>query len=363
MRNLLAMAGGIFGSFLLLAASVAEGGQPETGRIERKAEAFKSSYLLQVPENYTKEREWPLLIALHGAGGKAENFIEIWAGTTPRRGYLLAVPRGDVETPCRCGKCGGMVRNWSWNSGKYIFWIIEDIRKTYRVQRDRIYLNGFSAGASVTFHVGLRHPDRFAAIIPCAGVSRGGTAEMLKAAKTLPILGLVGKQDPARMMMKRSMDRLKALNFSDVTFIEVEDLAHYFPAGEVGAILDWCDERYKARKALAKALAGILEKGKKAFGEKRFAEAVPLLSRIAKEGVTAARVAEAEALLAKADAVGKERLWTVREKVLGGDMEGALRALRKIQTDFPGLSCAREAAKEEKKLLEKSARDGEEEGF
>ena len=41
--------------------------------------------------------------------------------------------------------------------------------RSYKIDRDRIVLRGMSMGASGTWHLGLKHPDRFVAIGPYCG--------------------------------------------------------------------------------------------------------------------------------------------------------------------------------------------------
>ncbi|MBL8064443.1 MAG: prolyl oligopeptidase family serine peptidase [Chthonomonadaceae bacterium] len=46
---------------------------------------------------------------------------------------------------------------------------LEDARRRYRPESDRIYLTGHSMGGHGTWSVGFNHPNQFAAIAPCAG--------------------------------------------------------------------------------------------------------------------------------------------------------------------------------------------------
>jgi len=39
------------------------------------------------------------------------------------------------------------------------------------VDADRVYLTGLSMGGEGTWHIGLRHPDLFAAIVPVCGIT------------------------------------------------------------------------------------------------------------------------------------------------------------------------------------------------
>ena len=47
---------------------------------------------------------------------------------------------------------------------------MEDVERAYNVDKDRVYLTGLSMGGGGTWHLGLRYPDLFAAIVPVCAV-------------------------------------------------------------------------------------------------------------------------------------------------------------------------------------------------
>jgi predicted esterase len=49
--------------------------------------------------------------------------------------------------------------------------VMADIKRTCRIDDNRVYLTGLSMGGGGTLHIGLRYPDRFAAIAPVCGWS------------------------------------------------------------------------------------------------------------------------------------------------------------------------------------------------
>src|SRR5256885_6965017 len=64
----------------------------------------------------------------------------------------------------------GRVENcYRWAGETDVFEAIEDVCKRYNIDRNRIVLRGMSMGASGTWHLGLKHPDHFAALGPYCG--------------------------------------------------------------------------------------------------------------------------------------------------------------------------------------------------
>lgn len=64
----------------------------------------------------------------------------------------------------------GRVENcYRWAGETDVFEAIEAVCRNYSIDRDRIVLRGMSMGASGTWHLGLKHPDRFVALGPYCG--------------------------------------------------------------------------------------------------------------------------------------------------------------------------------------------------
>ena len=79
----------------------------------------------------------------------------------------------------------GRVENcYRWAGETDVFEAIEAVCRNYPIDRDRIVLRGMSMGASGTWHLGLKHPDRFVALGPYCGYvdthqfSRDAAAEL-----------------------------------------------------------------------------------------------------------------------------------------------------------------------------------------
>lgn len=123
------------------------------------------SYYLHLPPNYTPTRAWPLLLALRGASAPssmtavAQQVRSDWSGGSDSKGFIVLAPVGNSTQ-------GG----WGANGdGAEISTALDDAFAGYNVERSRIYLWGFSAGAHYGHGLALNNTDFFAAY----GVSAG----------------------------------------------------------------------------------------------------------------------------------------------------------------------------------------------
>jgi len=103
------------------------------------------------------------VLAFHGAGGSASNFIRIWTEVAEREGFLVIAQQSvgvgwgtSVDVP-------------PLNA------IIDDVFAHFDADESRIYATGFSAGAHFTYWLAFSNPEAFAAI----GVQAGSMSSVL----------------------------------------------------------------------------------------------------------------------------------------------------------------------------------------
>jgi poly(3-hydroxybutyrate) depolymerase len=125
---------------------------------------------------------------------------------------------------------------WSYKDDSFALLALDEVRAHYPVDPDRVILTGYSMGGYGSWNIGLRYPDRFAAIAPHAGgISRRENLEtrdersraLLLNGKNLPSFFVHGGSDPVvPTRFSRTMAaELQGLG-ADVTYIEVPGAGH-----------------------------------------------------------------------------------------------------------------------------------------
>ena len=79
----------------------------------------------------------------------------------------------------------------SWEP-KMILQLIDHVCDTFAVDRERVYLTGFSMGGSGAWNTACYDPQRFAAVVPVSG---GGDVSKADRLKELPICAFHGEKD------------------------------------------------------------------------------------------------------------------------------------------------------------------------
>ncbi|OWK46580.1 prolyl oligopeptidase family serine peptidase [Fimbriiglobus ruber] len=122
---------------------------------------------LIVPAGYDPAKSSRLDVVLHGSSkpvGLSElRFMSRFdegdgpAKNSPGTDFIELHPLGRVENCYR------------WAGETDVFEAIAAVRRRYNIDPDRIVLRGMSMGASGTWHLGLKYPDRFVALGPYCG--------------------------------------------------------------------------------------------------------------------------------------------------------------------------------------------------
>lgn len=124
-------------------------------------------YGLIVPKNYDSSRPMRLDVVLHGSSRPV--------GMSELR-FMARFDEGDDENlsppdqpSLELHPLGRVENCYRWAGETDVFDVIEDVCRRFAIDRNRIVLRGMSMGASGTWHLGLKHPDRFVALGPYCG--------------------------------------------------------------------------------------------------------------------------------------------------------------------------------------------------
>ncbi len=116
----------------------------------------RQPYTVYVPEAYDPAEAMPLMILLHGSGYDYLNiFSDIRNGQEFETNPVLVANAGAFRQ-----------QEFRHMALKDVEWIIEDMKRKYHVDADRVYCQGISLGGRGTMELAALRPDLFAAISP-----------------------------------------------------------------------------------------------------------------------------------------------------------------------------------------------------
>jgi predicted peptidase len=165
-----------------------------------------SKYVVFVPHDYKGDKDYPLILFLHGAGERGDD------GQAPVQqgiGNAIKFKNGEkkfafiVVFP-QCQKKG------TWKAGtpdsERALAILQEVQKSYKTDPSRLYLSGLSMGGYGTWSLAAAFPERWAAIVPICG---GGDPTMASKIKDIPCWCFHGSED-APVSFKKSREMIEA---------------------------------------------------------------------------------------------------------------------------------------------------------
>ena len=167
-------------------------------------------FIVHVPPTFDAKRKLPVVIMLHGAGGTGQQAMEQtgWDSKADRENFIAVFPDGVPEFPKRPASFLFNPQTWNEGSGRhasgkrndpdveFVAYIIDALEARYGGDPNRIFVTGFSNGASMTFRIGVELSDRVAAIAPVAGHLLIRDHQLKR---PVPILYIIGRDDPLEL--------------------------------------------------------------------------------------------------------------------------------------------------------------------
>lgn len=216
----------------------------ETGLFQMGADAARrGGFALYVPEYYTPDRDWPLIVALHGGSGDGRRFLWNWLRDARAHGALLVTPTALDKTWALLGDDGD-----SPNLAR----IVDRIANKWRVDPARLLLTGLSDGGTFTYVSGLQAESPFTHLAPVAASFHPLLAQAADATRIagLPVFLTHGCLDwMFPIELARSAREALSAAGANVTYRELDDLSHTYPREVNGEILAWMDRTAGPRTA------------------------------------------------------------------------------------------------------------------
>lgn len=123
---------------------------------------------IYVPDQYTRDRRWPLVILLHGAGATGD-MQDLHLGISERvsaKGMILAVPEARVAG--------------SGSASDFLLNLIANMKQQYQIDDQRVFLIGHSMGGYQSLRFACEHGDMIGGMVisAAAGTCASGNGSV-----------------------------------------------------------------------------------------------------------------------------------------------------------------------------------------
>jgi phospholipase/carboxylesterase len=199
---------------------------PET-RTELKLDRLRDG-MVYVPKGYKQGDALPLLVWLHGAGGSG-NVSAGLSALADEFAFVVLAPDSREWT------WGSILGNWDPDL-EFLQLAMQQVQTRCAIDRNRIWLGGFSDGASFSLSLGISYGNVFRRVY----AGSPGLMQPIAANGKPPIFISHGTADqtmPIDQTSRRFVPRLKNLGY-DVTYREY-DGRHQLPPEVLRAVVEW----------------------------------------------------------------------------------------------------------------------------
>ena len=151
----------------------------QSGTYKMNAAMATSGYprasLIHIPAGYMQDRNYPLLVVLHGAFSKAKEIEEVtgFSDLADREGALVLYPEGigilGFLQHWNAGHCCGKAEKDGIDDMGFLDAAIDQVKQRFKIDANKIFLVGHSNGAMLVHRYAAERPRQLAGIAVVSG--------------------------------------------------------------------------------------------------------------------------------------------------------------------------------------------------
>lgn len=195
-------------------------------RLERYSGAMDGLRLAKsYPRDYSATTPTPLIVALHGLGSSGAEIDAVWRKAADEVGAILISPTSPHAS---------QLQQFEWRSVEeaeaIVLKIVDPLTDSLAVDPSKVVLTGFSQGAALAIAIALRHPERFAGVVPVCGVFDPNIVSIpRKPMPAIPRFAILNGRDDDEALNNRAATQLLYRLRIPVQLRLYPGLAHEYP--------------------------------------------------------------------------------------------------------------------------------------
>lgn len=199
-------------------------------------------YYVQLPPEYDPYRKYPAIISLHGELSTPQMQIDWWAGAinekgkrnghAGRNGYIIISPAWTLETARQY--------DYSGSSHGAVLGCLHDANRHFSIDTDRVFISGYSMGATAAWDIAAAHPDLWAGVLAVGPMVDKFLVFCGHNARYVPNYFVFGQYDGNLLVLNSSAMLNKYFSRSyDTTIVEYLGRGHEDFQDEILRMFDW----------------------------------------------------------------------------------------------------------------------------
>lgn len=185
-------------SLLALTASVLLSAQ-DIKEYKMKHDGIERTYWLFMPEGVPEGA--PLVLCLHGYGGKAEGYCPELVEVAKENGFAVCYPQGEKAPKGKTGWNVGYPKQEGMKTDDvdFVCDLVKHLQKTHKLSKKNVFYSGMSNGGEMCYILATLRPDTFSAYATIAGLTMEWLYKNHSPKKAVPIMEVHGTADKTSM--------------------------------------------------------------------------------------------------------------------------------------------------------------------
>jgi len=194
---------------------------------EITVDGIERTYTIYLPEK-SKEKNLPLLIALHGGGGTGDGMIRLtdFNDYADEYGFAVVYPDGyEKHWNDRREVNRKYINGKEIDDVKFLTCLIDTLVSRYNIDSNKVFVTGISNGGAMSFYLALNATEKFAGAAP-VGISM--PIHMINDdtnVEPIPIMIIFGDEDP---LVPYHGGEISILNIKRGKVISIEDAVEFW---------------------------------------------------------------------------------------------------------------------------------------
>jgi len=153
-------------------------------------------YTVYLPSSYTPETPMPLVMVLHGrpSNGPGMAYLSDMNSNAEAEGFIAVYPNG-IDRQWNYVRNVPIFPQELHDDSQFLADLVDDLDQDLNIDRERVYLTGFSNGGFMTQRAACEAYDTFAAFAAVGSLAFWGMAEICADAPPIPLLMMHGTAD------------------------------------------------------------------------------------------------------------------------------------------------------------------------
>jgi serine protease Do len=209
-------------------AKPAEGKEPERGSIQLKSPAIRDPVVAYVPEAYSPNVAYGIVVWLHGSEGlKEAELIAAWKPFCDQHDLILVAPKSATST------------RWRPAEVRMVPMLLAQLAAAYTIDSSRVVVCGRETGGTLAYSAAFSYANLVRGV---AAVDAPMSGTMTERDSPLGLAFYVARAEKSRfgVAIKQTVNRLREMKFP-VTIKELGPEPRDLHPNELGELARWID--------------------------------------------------------------------------------------------------------------------------